>query len=36
MLANDGARIVERGAMRRNGTFALTREEFAASEIEWK
>lgn len=35
MLGNDGARIVERGPMRRNGTFQLIRHEFSPSDVFW-
>jgi hypothetical protein len=35
MLANDGAAIVERGPMRRNGTFQLIRHEFSPSDVFW-
>jgi hypothetical protein len=35
MLANDGAIIIERGAMRANGTYPLIRHELAPDSVAW-
>lgn len=34
-LGNDGARIVERGAMRKNGKFQLVRYDLPPESVNW-